>query len=115
MRITVHDIPPSLNKYLGNSHSFKEYNDDKIMWHWLIKVAIKERPQTPIENARVSIQYHFKDNLRRDPDNYSGKFILDALVKERILKDDSFNNVTLTLSATFKSKEPRTEIIIEPL
>ena len=96
-KIQINDIPPSNNNYMGNSSNFNIYRRKKEEWHWLIKAALKERPSTPIKKAIVSITYFFKDNRRRDPDNYSGKFILDPLVKEGVLSDDSFDVVTLKI------------------
>lgn len=112
MKITVNDIPPSYNRYMGNSHSHNVYRSQKEAWHWLIKAAIKERPEKPINRAVVILRYFFKTRGRRDPDNYSGKFIMDALVREKILKDDSFSNIELHLSGGYDKENPRTEIII---
>lgn len=113
VRIVVKEIPPSNNKYMGNSHNFNEYRREKERWHWLIKSAIKKKPKQPFDKAIVHITYYFKDKRRRDPDNYSGKMLLDPLVREGILVDDSFSNITLVLAAGWDKDEPRTEIDIE--
>jgi len=84
MRIIVPEIPPTNNQFMGNSHSFREYNRMKEYWHWLIRAGIKERPEQPYQKAVVTITYFFPDNRKRDPDNYSGKFILDPLVRRRL-------------------------------
>ena len=97
VKLTVNAIPPSNNRYLGNSHSFNDYRREKEKWQWLIKTALGERPSAPFASAAVTITYHFADRRRRDPDNYSGKFILDALVREGVIKDDSFDCVDLRL------------------
>lgn len=110
MKITVNALPPSNNRYMGNSHSFNVYRREKEKWHWLIKAAIQEKPQRPICRATVHITYFFPDRRRRDPDNYSGKMILDPLVREGILEDDSFANVELRLSADVDRENPRTEV-----
>jgi Holliday junction resolvase RusA-like endonuclease len=110
--IVVKGVPPSNNMFMGNSHNFNEYRRHKQEWHWLIKVAIKRKPEKPIEKAKVYIKYYFKSAHRRDPDNYSGKMILDPLVREGILKDDSFANVSLNLSAEVDKDNPRTVIRI---
>lgn len=112
MKIVVNQIPPSNNKYMGNSRNFNEYRKTKEYWHWLIRAAIRETPRKPIEKAIVHIKYYFPDKRRRDPDNYSGKMLLDPLVREGILQDDSFNNVELRLSAAVDRKAPRTEIVV---
>ena len=80
----------------------------------MIKGAINkaQRPKKPFERAIVNITYYFKDRRRRDPDNYSGKMLLDPLVKEGILIDDSFDVVTLVLDGKVDKQNPRTEIEI---
>lgn len=113
IKIVIRNIPPSNNEFLGNSHNFNEYRRIKQDWHWLIKCAIKKRPINPYELAVVTIKYFFPDRKRRDPDNYSGKMLLDPLVKEGILKDDSFKCITLRLEADYCKEDPRTEITIE--
>ena len=116
MKITVNEIPPSNNKYLGNSHSFRAYQREKERWHWMIKAAVKDRPDKPLEKAAVTITYHFRDGRRRDPDNYSGKFILDALVAESILIDDSFDVIELYLKQGQKDRNnPHTVVEVEEM
>ncbi|MCH5186817.1 MAG: RusA family crossover junction endodeoxyribonuclease [Oscillospiraceae bacterium] len=112
MKIVVNAIPPSNNKFIDNSHSFNVYRREKQKWHWLIKAAITEKPPEPIEKAIVRITYFFPDRRRRDPDNYSGKFILDPLTREGIIADDDFKHVRLELAAEVDRLNPRTEIEI---
>lgn len=113
MKIIINEIPPSNNKYMGKTYNYHQYQREKEHWHWLIKCAIKERPKKPLEKAIIHITYYFKDKRSRDPDNYSGKMLLDPLVREGILIDDNFSVVTLILSAGYDKNEPRTEIEIE--
>lgn len=113
MKIVVYEIPPSNNKYMGKTYNYHQYQKEKEHWHWLIKCAIKERPKKPLEKAIIHITYYFKDKRSRDPDNYSGKMLLDPLVREGILIDDNFSVVTLVLQAGYDKNEPRTEIEIE--
>jgi Holliday junction resolvase RusA-like endonuclease len=118
MKITIKEIPPSNNEYMGNSKNYNIYRREKERWHWLIKSALckAEKPQKPLEKALVKINYYFKDGRRRDPDNYSGKMLLDPLVREGVLIDDNFDVVTLQLGKGGVDKNnPRTEIeITEP-
>lgn len=110
--LTVADTPPSNNLFLGNSHNFNVYRREKERWQWKIKMAIGKNNtlKAPLERAEVCITYFFPDKRRRDPDNYSGKFILDALVREGVLVDDSFDNIRLSLAAELDRDFPRTEI-----
>ena len=112
IKIVINMIPPSNNEYLGNSHNFNEYRRKKEMWHWLVKTSIKKKPPKPFEKAIIKIKYYFPDKRRRDPDNYSGKMLLDPLTKEGIIKDDSFNCITLLLEGDYCKGKPRTEIEI---
>ena len=114
MKITINEIPPSNNQFIGNSKNFNVYRREKERWHWLIKAALTKvkKPREPYERAVVHIMYCFKDKRRRDPDNYSGKMILDPLVREGILKDDNFNVIELRLSGGYDKDRPRTEIEI---
>lgn len=112
MKIVIKDIPPSNNEYMGKTYNYAVYQREKQRWHWLIKAAIKEKPRKPLDKAIVHITYYFKNRTRRDPDNYSGKMLLDPLVREGILIDDSFNNVTLVLDGDYDKENPRTEIKI---
>ena len=117
MTITIPDTPPSNNLYMGNSHNFNDYRDQKTRWHWLIKAALTKvkKPEKPIEKALVEITYYFKKRGRRDPDNFSGKMLLDPLVREGVLIDDSFDNVELRLKGSYDKEHPRTEIKITEL
>lgn len=109
--LVVNDIPPSNNQFIGNSRNFNIYRREKEKWHWLIKAAGKP-PKQPFEKAIVTITYYFPDRRRRDPDNYSGKMILDPLVREGYIADDSFNHIELRLNAKYDKQNPRTEVTI---
>jgi Holliday junction resolvase RusA-like endonuclease len=115
VKIVVNDIPPSNNQYMGKTYNYAVYQEEKKRWHWLIKCAISKigKPKKPYEKALVQIKYYFKNRQRRDPDNYSGKMLLDPLVREGILADDSFKAITLVLSADYDKDNPRTEIDIK--
>lgn len=100
---------------MGNSHNFNGYREQKERWHWLIKAALQKvkKPSVPYARAVVKISYYFKSKGRRDPDNFSGKMILDPLVREGVLMDDSFDNIELILRKGGVDKlNPRTEIEI---
>lgn len=113
-KIIVDGIPQSNNKWMGNSKDFNVYRREKKLWEWKVKAAIGTKPTEPLQHAIVHIKYFFKDRRRRDPDNYSGKMLLDPLVRNGVLADDSFSNVQLVLSADVDKKYPRTEITVIP-
>lgn len=111
--IVVLDIPCSNNKYQGRGgkrEQIVEYQDEKTMWAWLVKAAIKDKPVVPFKRAIVKLTYFFPDLRRRDPDNYSGKFLLDPLVSFGIIEDDSFFKIRLILDGQLDRNNPRTLI-----
>ncbi len=108
----ISDIPPSNNQFIGRNKRW-QYQDAKKYWADLISLACRPKPPEPLKKCRVHLHYMFPDKRRRDPDNYSGKFILDGLVKAGILEDDNFTNIQLILSAEFGGNQKQTFIEIE--
>ena len=94
-------IPPSNNEYQGNGGMKKnmEYQREKRQWAGYVQMFCNPKPRQPLKRARITLQYFFPDRRRRDPDNYSGKFILDGLVKAGIIADDNFFVIDLFLKA----------------
>lgn len=106
-------IPPSNNQFIGKDQKFR-YQKIKKEWEQIIKLyTLKNKPFKPIKQCKLTLFYYFKDKIRRDPDNYSGKFILDGLVKAGIIFDDSFFNINLVLKASTDKGNPRLEITID--
>ena len=106
-------IPPSDNQFKGRENVW-QYRAMKKEWETYVLYYCRPRPKDPIKKSVVTITYYFKDRRRRDPDNYSGKFLLDGLVKAGILIDDSFFCIDLRLKAEIDKKNPRTEVEILP-
>lgn len=109
MKFVIPDIPKSNNEYIGRKN-IHEYQADKKIWAEMIWAYCRPRPAQPIKRAMVAITYHFKDHIRRDPDNYSGKMLLDGLVKNKIIIDDSFTCIRLILDAEFGCDKSETVI-----
>ena len=108
----INEIPPSNNKFIGRTN-FREYQRIKKYWAELLFYMCNPKPKKTIEKATIELKYFFKDKQRRDPDNYSGKMVLDGLVKAGIIKDDSFNCIELKLCGLYDKENPRLEITIE--
>lgn len=113
IKIVINAIPPSANNYMGNSHNFNTYRNDKKAWEMLIYSAARDKiPPKPFDKSTVEVVFYFSDAKRRDVDNYI-KFLLDGIVKAKIIKDDSFAKIDkLILSGAVDRVRPRTEIII---
>ena len=73
-------LPPSLNRVAGrgpyNYRQAKERFTEQVRLN-----CLNGRPKAPVDRSTVTIRYYFPDRRRRDPDNYSGKFLLDGLTK----------------------------------
>ena len=63
----------------------------------------------------VSIRVISYRRLKHDPDGISAKAVIDGLVQAGILTDDSSEQVTQVTFESRKSKDERTEIIIEEI
>src|SRR5699024_278897 len=68
---------------------------------------------TPFQNARIFIQHFYKNNIISDLDNRNHKYIIDALRLGRIIKDDSWQNISLDISGHLDNKEHIKVYIIE--
>ena len=113
MIITIPEIPPSYNKYLGNSKSHFLYHDEKKKWVWLVRSALPHGYKQFKIPVAIKIEYRFKTRIRRDLDNYSGKFIMDALVKAKVIPDDSIKWVPIEiLTGSLGNKKEETIISI---
>lgn len=111
LRYRLPAIPPSNNKFIGRENRW-EYQRTKKEWARMTALVCSPKPPEPIRRAVVRLTYHFSDGRRRDPDNYSGKMILDGLVRAGIIADDSFCCIDLQLAAVY-DKGGYTEITIE--
>lgn len=112
LKYVINSIPPSNNEFMGRTNKW-EYQKVKKEWADKIFYLCRPKPKLPIGKAVVTLHYYFKTRIRHDPDNYSGKMILDGLVKSGILQDDSFEHITLVLKSGYDKLNPRTEITVE--
>lgn len=114
MTYIIDDIPPSNNQFIGRTN-YRAYQQAKKAWAQQIFFCCRPRPKTPLQKARITITYFFADRRRRDPDNYSGKMLLDGLVSSGIIQDDNFRCIELYLKAEFGCQKPQTKIEIEEI
>lgn len=91
-----------------------EWRETKKTWGQLIYYKARGM-KLPKGKKRVNLHYIFPSSHRRDPDNYSGKMILDGLVQAGVLEDDSFKNIELVLTADFQKGIRKTIISIEEI
>jgi crossover junction endodeoxyribonuclease RusA len=117
IKLTIPGIPPTLNELKRLHHQV--WAREKKRWGDIVGWEIirqRVRPSQPLSKARVTLNYYFKSKRRTDPDNNTGKFLLDGLVESGILVDDSFDHIELNIRKGGVDKHnPRVEIMIERL
>ena len=89
-----YNIHPSTNQYMR--WHWTKRADEVTQWHWLTKQALGGR-RIFIPEPIIETTYFFPDHQERDRGNYIPKFIIDALVKERIIEDDSSRKLNETM------------------
>lgn len=116
IHLVIPALPPSLNRLL-NMHWAKR-GRIKEEWSRLVWAAYMEKygdwtMVPPHEHGcrNVLLEYYFRTNRRRDADNYQ-KIILDALVANGLLVDDSPEWVAVHVRFFVNRERPRTEIKI---
>jgi len=114
VKITIPEIPPSLNQIL-RMHYHERDRENKKWASLILYFDNRRKKREPLKKVQVTITYFFPDARRRDTDNFSGKFILDGLVNAGIIEDDSFNHVDLLLAGKVDRENPRTEIEVTPM
>lgn len=117
---TIHEKLPSLNEVISKNRTNRfagaNYKKDteRIISCYIIK-ALETGELKPVsEPCTIRIDWYEKTK-RRDADNIqsSQKFILDALVKNRILTDDSRKYITQIYHKIHDSDENKVSVMIE--
>lgn len=120
LNLIIFRIPPSANDFMGTGNTKqKNYVYQRIKKEWCELVFYTSRQMgwkkdfEPYKKASVEIKYFFPDNVKRDPDNYAGKFINDGLVTAGIIINDTFENIDLRIRlGGYNCKPERTEISV---
>jgi len=111
VNIKISGTPPSTQHIYGHrgsaTYMTREGKGYKEMCQWEIKSQYKGKPKEGL--ISVVIDFHFKDKLRRDIDNFN-KIILDSCTG--ILWEDDSQIVELTLRKLFSKENPRVCITI---
>lgn len=109
--LTFHRIYPSLNRILRMSRWERVRLKRAFMdaCRWELRAVVPYRFPGKV---RIEINLCFKDRLERprDPDNYQPKWLLDCLVKEGVIKDDSWKIVGGGADVRFISGDPRDHV-----
>ena len=121
VNFTIPGRLPSLNEFLDSTKRHKRGyyagNDMKRKWERYISAYIPSTYKGLCLDGKYSVAFKFyEENYRRDPDNISSvarKFILDALVKNKVLKDDSRKYIKELQDVYYTDKDrPRIEVML---
>jgi hypothetical protein len=98
-------MPKSLNVKL-RSHYFKNNKENKV-WDLIIGMEVRgNKPESPLESASLTIIRHSYRMLDYDGLVGSMKPVVDSLVSNGIIKDDSWNVLgAWNVSQQFRSKK----------
>ena len=123
MIITIKSLPVSKNIY-GNWHWARKMKYSNMIERelWAELYVIKSEPKgevldillLPLKKAKLTFRLYFKNNRRRDSQNYmAGGLIavIDSLVKLKIIVDDCYDVIgDPTVELYIDKENPRTEI-----
>ena len=112
---------PSLNEYVNKcrTHSikgaqFKEEVEQQIWLYILRALSTKTLKRVNNYPVEINIEWHEKD-YKRDVDNIksAAKFILDTMVKTKIIKDDGRKYVSQVYDLVVD--DTKTKVVVEIL
>jgi crossover junction endodeoxyribonuclease RusA len=120
LKLTINDIPSSNNATQGKGGVKRafEYSKEKKMWagyFQALRMRMREQlkgMELPLTEATIIMVHNFKTRARRDPDNFSGKHLLDGLTAAGFLSDDSFKEIDIIPLATFGNEKASVDIYI---
>lgn len=117
-KLVIEGTLPGLNDYQYECRShFSKGNEMKQSCICIVSAYIFQQIQNLHIEKKVRIDYYwYEPNRKRDLDNISSfgrKVIQDALVENRVLKNDGWKNIVGFSDTFFIDKEnPRIEVVI---
>ncbi|MHB8928960.1 MAG: hypothetical protein ACYC9Q_15210 [Bacillota bacterium] len=116
LRLELPDTPPRLPYKWAAHQSYKNIRDRCYRpIHTTLRLAREcdlPLPKEPFKSAVVVVVSHFGHRQRRDVDNYMFKFLIDGLMLEGLLLDDSYEHVPYIVAGAGPDKPVRTELIV---
>ena len=94
--LRIETILPGLNEIINeNRKHWSKGAKHKCEWQSLIGSYIKKSKLIPVNRVKLTFVW-VEENNKRDPDNIAAakKYILDALVEQKILPNDNRKHVT---------------------
>lgn len=107
-------VHPSINVWTGKH--YQQRNNMKQGWNDFILWFIDKYKLGGYGITKCNVHCHlvFPTKHRRDPDNYTHKFINDGLVESGFMVDDSFKQILVSsYSSSYEKGNYRTEITVD--
>lgn len=122
LKIVVPLHPPKFQVHPDPIYSLNRaepstYQQVRKFWFTCIRETMQENGEKlsglkTFARALVWITVFFPDARIRDIDNFTVKFINDALVALRVLEDDDHSRMTMILEGRVDREAPRTKILV---
>lgn len=108
--------PPYLRVAWNRWPSSTNYREVREVWQGYVREALKglNLPVEPLEKATVVFRFTWGDSRTHDVDNYAIKFVIDALVKNGVLKGDGCEEMSLVVFGEKSSDVWSTELLVVP-
>lgn len=120
LHFTIDECPASMNTFAGRGiGANKAYRLHKKQWASMVGMALigqtkwlnwGNQPVAPMQKALVVVTHTFPTRRRRDRDNYNGKAILDGLVENGVLVDDTAHNVFVVVNFEYAKGIEKTDV-----
>ena len=115
LTLIIPRVHPSLNKILRMHWGERKRQQD--VWDREVFAALWSGTPARRFNtsaAVVRIAYHFKNDRRRDKDNYAPKFLMDALRHNNVIADDDTEHVDVEWDIVTGARGDHTVVTITP-
>jgi hypothetical protein len=111
---TIPEATPSLNTVLRSHWRANYYLRSR--WQWFVRAAIVNNKLKPSHWTRAKVTIERFGPRRLDADNFAGgtKILMDCLVREGFIEDDSPRHIECEYLQHF-CPEPKTIVHIEPV
>lgn len=117
--LVLPEFPPRLEVHWKKLPNRENYRAVRDRWFSLIETALEAAeeygvplPRDPFKRGTLWVTTFYGKALARDPDNYTAKFIIDALRRNRIIEDDDYSRIQIVLRGSAKGPA-RTEVLVE--
>lgn len=114
IRLIINDYPPRdvITNYVSVRDKFELEKNLKEKWKSSVTSALMPVGRCLWEKALCVIKYYLPAEIEWDVDNRLHKYIINGIVQARVLKNDSWQNMSFMVIGDVDKKYPRTEVTI---